>query len=99
MRPREVCALQDSFIDEEGVCYVYEISVRHCDVLGLPDYVTADVMVRYVLCVICFVWRLLPVLCCHIDCNGKLASGLLRPMFMTFFLFLGLSLTCPTNQL
>ena len=44
MRPREVCALQDSFIDEDGVCYVYEISVRHCDVLGLPDYVTADVM-------------------------------------------------------
>ena len=47
MRPREVCALQDSFIDEDGVCYVYEISVRHCDVLGLPDYVTADVMVSY----------------------------------------------------
>ena len=45
IRPREVCALQDSFIDEDGVCYVYEISVRHCDVMGLPDYVTADVMV------------------------------------------------------
>lgn len=44
VRPREVCALQDSFIDEDGICYVYEISVRHCDVLGLPDYVTADVM-------------------------------------------------------
>ncbi len=47
MRPREVCALQDSFIDEDGVCYVYEISVRHCDVLGLPDYVTADCMVSH----------------------------------------------------
>lgn len=45
IRPREVCALQDSFIDEEGVCYVYEISVRHCDVMGLPEYVTADCMV------------------------------------------------------
>lgn len=45
VRPREVCALQDSFVDEDGACYVYEISVRHCDVMGLPNYVTADVMV------------------------------------------------------
>jgi hypothetical protein len=45
IRPREVCALQDSFVDEEGVCYLYEVSVRHCDVTGLSDYVTADVMV------------------------------------------------------
>jgi hypothetical protein len=32
-RPREVCCLQDSFVDEEGVCYLYEISVRHSEVL------------------------------------------------------------------
>ena len=45
-RPREVCALQDSFIDTEtGSCYLYEISVRHCDVRGTPGYVTADVLV------------------------------------------------------
>jgi hypothetical protein len=50
VRPREVCALQDSFVDEDGVCYVYEISVRHCDVMGLPNYVTADVMVRTLSC-------------------------------------------------
>lgn len=43
-RAREVCALQDSFVDPDGTCYVYEISVRHCDVRGTPDYVTADVM-------------------------------------------------------
>jgi hypothetical protein len=49
VRPREVCALQDSFVDEEGTCYVYEISVRHCDVMGLPNYVTADVMVSVLL--------------------------------------------------
>jgi len=46
VRPREVCAFQDSFIDEDGVCYVYEISIRHCDVMGINhhDYITADVM-------------------------------------------------------
>lgn len=42
--PREVCAFQDAFVDSAGVCYVYEVSVRHCDVRGLPGYVTADVM-------------------------------------------------------
>ena len=41
--PREVCVLQDSFIDGDE-CYVYEISVRHCEVHGIPGYVTADVM-------------------------------------------------------
>ena len=45
-RPREVCALQDSFVDDEGTCYVYEISVRHCDVRGSPGYVTADVLMH-----------------------------------------------------
>jgi len=45
VKPREVCAFQDSFIDEDGVCYVYEISIRHCDVMGINDnYITADVM-------------------------------------------------------
>ena len=43
-RPREVCALQDSFIDPDGTCYLYEVSVRHCDVRGTPGYVTADVL-------------------------------------------------------
>ena len=43
-RPREVCAFQDSFIDEKGACYTYEISVRHVDVRGTPGYVNADVM-------------------------------------------------------
>jgi tRNA A-37 threonylcarbamoyl transferase component Bud32 len=42
--PREVCALQDSFIDEDGTCYMYEVSVRHCDIRGIAGYVTADVM-------------------------------------------------------
>ena len=45
VRPREVCAFQDSFIDEDGACYVYEISIRHCDVMGIHDYITADVMI------------------------------------------------------
>lgn len=40
----QVCVLQDTFTDEDGSCYVYEISVRHCDVRGMPGYVTADVM-------------------------------------------------------
>lgn len=44
VRPREVCAFQDSFIDDDGTCYAYEVSVRHCDARGLPDYVTADVL-------------------------------------------------------
>lgn len=52
-QPREVCALQDSFIDEQtGTCYAYEISVRHSDVRGIGSgsanagggYITADVM-------------------------------------------------------
>lgn len=42
--PRDVCAIQDSFVDENGVCYVYEISVRHCDVRGLSGYITAEVL-------------------------------------------------------
>eukprot|EP01038_Epipyxis_sp_PR26KG_P005248 gene5248-7293_t len=42
--PREVCAFQDSFVDPDGTCYVYEISVRHIDVRGIVDYSTADVM-------------------------------------------------------
>jgi hypothetical protein len=43
--PREVCVLQDSFVDpQDGACYVYEVSVRHCDVHGMPGYVTADVL-------------------------------------------------------
>ena len=50
VRPREVCAFQDSFVDPDGTCYVYEISIRHCDVMGLPDYVTADAMVIYLYC-------------------------------------------------
>ena len=46
-RPREVCALQDSFIDEkDGSCYVYEVSVRHSEVFGSPGYVTADVLMH-----------------------------------------------------
>jgi hypothetical protein len=43
-RPREVCALQDSFIDALGNCYVYEISVRHCDVRGIPGHITEEVL-------------------------------------------------------
>eukprot|EP00606_Chrysophyceae_sp_TOSAG23-5_P000695 GSChrysophyteH2.ASY1.ANO1.392.1 assembled CDS len=45
-RPREVCAIQDSFTDPDGTAYVYEISVRHCDVRGTPGYVTADVLMQ-----------------------------------------------------
>jgi tRNA A-37 threonylcarbamoyl transferase component Bud32 len=43
-RPREVCALQDAFRDADGSYYSYEVSVRHCDVRGMPGYVTADVL-------------------------------------------------------
>lgn len=42
--PREVCALQDSFVDSDGTAYLYEISVRHSEVRGISEYVTADVM-------------------------------------------------------
>lgn len=42
--PREVCVLQDSFMDKDGSCYVYEVSVRHTDVRGMVGYVTADVL-------------------------------------------------------
>lgn len=35
-QPREVCALQDSFVDAAtGTCYAYEVSVRHSDVRGI----------------------------------------------------------------
>ena len=44
VEPREVCALQDSFVDPDGSAFLYEISVRHSDVRGLPDYITADVI-------------------------------------------------------
>jgi hypothetical protein len=45
LRPREVCALQDTFMDAtNGTCYAYEVSVRHTDVGGAPGYVTADVL-------------------------------------------------------
>lgn len=74
IRPREVCALQDSFIDEEGVCYVYEISVRHCDVMGLPEYVTADVMVGFCASAVC------------ISCFFFVLSDLLPGMNMTVLL-------------
>ena len=43
-QPREVCAFQDAFMDADGTCYLYEVSVRHCDVRGLPGHVTADVL-------------------------------------------------------
>jgi serine/threonine protein kinase len=43
-RPREVCALQDAFRDSDGTYYSYEVSLRHCDVRGMPGYVTADVL-------------------------------------------------------
>lgn len=40
-----MCALQDSFIDTTtGVCYVYEISVRHCEVRGIDDHISAEVL-------------------------------------------------------
>lgn len=42
--PREVCALQDCFVDADGTCYVYEVSVRHSEVSGMASYITADVM-------------------------------------------------------
>ena len=43
-RPREVCAFQDGFIDKDGKCYAYEISVRHCDVRGIKGHRTAEVL-------------------------------------------------------
>jgi hypothetical protein len=41
---RQVCAFQDSFVDSDGTAYLYEVSVRHSEVRGISDYVTADVM-------------------------------------------------------
>ncbi|CAM9505337.1 unnamed protein product, partial [Ectocarpus fasciculatus] len=44
-RPREACCFQDFFIDPvDGACYVYEISIRHCDVRGIPGHITEDVL-------------------------------------------------------
>lgn len=54
-RPRQVCAFQDSFVEEDvasegeekgldGTRYVYEISVRHGRVSGEPNHVTAEVL-------------------------------------------------------
>ena len=46
-KPREVCALQDSFIDtNSGTCYVYEVSVRHCEVRGISGFITAEVLLQ-----------------------------------------------------
>jgi hypothetical protein len=42
--PREVCVLQDCFVDNDGTAYLYEISVRHSEIRGITDYITADVM-------------------------------------------------------
>lgn len=44
--PRQVCALQDSFVDSNtGLCCVYEISVRHRRVAAESgDHVTAEVL-------------------------------------------------------
>ena len=42
--PREVCVFQDAFVDPDGTAYLYEISVRHSEVRGIAEYVTADVM-------------------------------------------------------
>lgn len=44
-RPREACCFQDFFEDPaDGTCYVYEISIRHCDVRGIPGHITEDVL-------------------------------------------------------
>ena len=45
--PREVCCLQDSFVDEEGIAYVYEISVLHKKVFGCKGHTTAEVSGRW----------------------------------------------------
>ena len=37
-------AFQDCFVDPDGTCYVYEISVRHCEARG---YYSLIVMGRY----------------------------------------------------
>ena len=42
--PRDVCAIQDSFIDDRGRCFVFEISIRHCDVQGSSECVTAEIL-------------------------------------------------------
>lgn len=43
-RPREACCFQDSFVDTDGTCYMYEISIRHCEVRGIPGHITEDVL-------------------------------------------------------
>ena len=47
-RPREVAALQDCFVDADGSCFVYEISVRHCEARGFCMYVCVYVLCMYV---------------------------------------------------
>ena len=42
--PRECCVIQDSFLDEDGTAYVYEISVTHKRVVGCNKHITAEVL-------------------------------------------------------
>ena len=47
-----MAALQDCFVDADGSCFVYEISVRHCEARGFCMYVCVCTMYvcLYVLC-------------------------------------------------
>ena len=42
--PRECCCLQDSFLDDDGTAYVYEISIVHKKVVGCNKHITAEVL-------------------------------------------------------
>ena len=44
--PRECCCIQDSFLDDDGTAYVYEISVTHKKVVGCNKHITAEVLLN-----------------------------------------------------
>jgi len=43
IRPREACVLQDSFADDDGTVYVYEVSVLHPKAYGSKGHVSEEV--------------------------------------------------------
>lgn len=44
LSPREACVLQDSFADQDGTIYIYEISVSHSNVEGSPEHEPVEIL-------------------------------------------------------
>ena len=78
VKPREVCVLQDSFADEDGTLYVYEISTRHVRLEGSPGHTPAEVLF------LCYAARPLPqtedacvlTVICQMEARSKLPGWL-----------------------